>query len=55
MAVERRWVEVNDVDRVELATWLRALTMPQGLAMRARIVLDSAHGESIRALADWWG
>jgi transposase len=48
----RTWrVEVNGADRAELERWLRVQSMPQGLAMRARIVLGSAAGESVRGLA----
>ena len=55
MAVKRCWVEVNDGDRVELEAWLRAQTTPEAMAMRARIVLGSARGESIQALAERMG
>jgi transposase len=37
-------VELPDSDRVELARWLRAPSMPAGLAQRARIVLLAADG-----------
>jgi transposase-like protein len=39
-------------DRSELKAWLRSQTIPQALAMRARIVLGSARGESVRELAE---
>ena len=39
-------------DRSELEAWLRSQTIPQALAMRARIVLGSARGESVRELAE---
>ena len=51
MAAKTCWVEVNNADRVELEVWLRSRTMPQALGMRARIVLGSADGASIRDLA----
>src|SRR5580698_8810945 len=37
-------VEVPESDRAELARWLRAPSMPAGLAQRARIVLLAADG-----------
>jgi transposase len=37
-------VELPDSDRAELARWLRAPSMPAGLALRARIVLLAADG-----------
>ena len=37
-------VGLPDSDRVELARWLRAPSMPAGLAQRARIVLLAADG-----------
>jgi transposase len=51
MGVKRWTVEIGAVDRAQLETWLRTQSIPQALAMRARIVLGSAAGESIRALA----
>ena len=45
-------MEVSKPDRSELKAWLRSQTIAQGLAKRARIVLGSAHGESIRELAE---
>jgi len=48
----RTWrVEVKGADRAELERWLRVQSLPQGLAMRARIVLGSAAGKSVRGLA----
>jgi transposase len=44
-------VEVSGADRAELEHWLRAQSIPQALATRARIVLGSAAGESVRGLA----
>ena len=52
MAVKACWVEVSEAERSELEAWLRAQTIAQGLAKRARIVLGSANGESIRELAE---
>src|SRR5260370_22326727 len=37
-------VELADSDRAELSRWLRAPSMPWGLAQRARIVLLAADG-----------
>lgn len=37
-------VELPDSDRAELGRWLRAPSMPAGLAQRARIVLLAADG-----------
>ena len=45
-------MEVSKADRSELEAWLRSQTIAQGLAKRARIVLGSANGESIRELAE---
>ncbi len=44
-------MEISGADRAELESWLRAQSLPQALAMRARVVLGSAAGESVRALA----
>lgn len=38
-------------DRAVLETWLRAPTAPQRMAKRAQIVLGSADGKSVRAIA----
>jgi len=51
MDVSTCWVEVGKTDRVALEAWLRSQNMPQALATRARIVLGSADGDSIRELA----
>src|SRR3989442_6722562 len=51
MGVKRCWVEISGADRAELEHWLRAQSIPQALATRARVVLGSAAGESIRGLA----
>lgn len=52
MGVMKWRVDVSRSDRKELEAWLRAQTMPHALAVRARIVLGSAQGESIRELAE---
>ena len=44
-------MEIGAADRAQLEAWLRTQSIAQALAMRARIVLGSAAGESIRALA----
>ena len=44
--------EFSGADRRELEAWLRSHSTPQALATRTRIVLGSAAGESIRALAE---
>src|SRR5260370_18087256 len=51
MSVKRCWVEISGADRAELEHWLRAQSIPQALATRARVVLGSAAGESVRGLA----
>jgi transposase len=51
MGVKRWAVEIGAADRAQLEAWLRTQSIPQALAMRARIVLGSAAGESIRGLA----
>lgn len=45
-------MDLSEDDRAELQAWLRSQTIPQALAIRARIVLGSAQGESIRDLAE---
>ena len=52
MGVKRWVVEVSEVDRAQLEAWLRSQSIAHALATRARIVLGSAAGESIRALAE---
>lgn len=52
MGVERWVVEVSEGDRAQLEAWLRTQSIAHALASRARIVLGSAAGESIRALAE---
>jgi len=51
MGMRQSWVSVRETDRAELEAWLRAQSIPQALAIRARIVLGSAVGESVRGLA----
>src|SRR5215472_2320823 len=49
----RTWgVDVGNSQRTELEAWLRPQTGSRALAMRARIILGSADGESIRELAE---
>jgi transposase len=55
MSVMTWCVDVSREDRVELEAWLRSQTIERSLAMRARIVLGSAQGESIRDLAERLG
>ena len=43
--------EVKPADRRVLEKWLRSPTLPQEWGLRARIVLASAEGEGVRALA----
>jgi transposase len=42
---------VNREDRTVLESWLRAPTLPQAWSLRAKIVLASAKGEGVRAMA----
>ena len=44
-------MEVGGADRAELEHWLRAHSIPQALAIGARVVLGSAASESVRGLA----
>jgi len=48
-------VEVHERERAQLEAWLRTHRTPRALAMRASIILGSAAGESIRALAQRLG
>ena len=49
----KRWVvEVSEADRAQLEAWLRTQSIAHALATRARIILGSSAGESIRALAE---
>lgn len=43
--------KVTEADRAMLESWLRAPRLAQDLALRARVILASAAGESVRALA----
>jgi transposase len=52
MGIQGGGVEVGGADRRQLEGWLRSHSTPQALATRARIVLGSADGESIRELAE---
>jgi transposase len=52
MGVQGGGVEVEAADRRQLEGWLRSHSTPQALVTRARIVLGSADGESIRELAE---
>ncbi|MGO9449577.1 MAG: IS630 family transposase [Candidatus Binataceae bacterium] len=52
MGVQGGGVEVSGADRRQLEGWLRSHSTPQALVTRARIVLGSADGESIRELAE---
>lgn len=52
MGVQGGGVEVSGADRRQLEAWLRSHSTPQALATRARIMLGSADGESIRELAE---
>jgi transposase-like protein len=47
--------EVKAEDREVLESWLRSKTIPQALGMRARVVLLSAQGSSLRAIAQQLG
>ncbi len=42
---------LSPAERATLQGWLRAQSLPQALALRARIVLASADGQSLRTLA----
>ena len=45
-------MEVKEPDSALLEAWLRTQSIAHALATRARIVLGSAAGQSIRALAE---
>jgi transposase len=45
-------LDIRSEDRSVLESWLRAPTVPQSLALRAKILLASAEGESLRAIAN---
>jgi transposase len=55
MGYETVAVVVKAKDRAVLASWLRSPTVPQALALRAKIVLASADGEAIRPMAERLG
>src|SRR5216684_4999659 len=44
-------LKVAEADRAMLKAWLRAPTLAQGLALRARVILASAAGEGVRPMA----
>jgi len=46
---------VSDADRAELGSWLRSQRLPQALGMRARVVMLSAEGHSLREIAERLG
>ena len=48
-------LEVKEADRTELASWLRSQRLPQSLGMRARVVMLSAEGHSLREIAERLG
>lgn len=43
--------EVTEADRAMLESWLRAPSLAQGLALRAKVILASATGEGVRPMA----
>jgi transposase len=43
--------KVAEADRAMLESWLRAPSVAQGLALRAKVILASARGEGVRPLA----
>jgi DNA-binding NarL/FixJ family response regulator len=47
--------EVGEAERAELASWVRTQRLRQALGMRARVVLLSAEGHSLRAIAERLG
>src|SRR5438445_3959942 len=51
MLPPRGSVAIPDVDRDILESWVRAPSMPGGMAQRARIVLAAAGGEGTSAIA----
>jgi transposase len=44
-------LKVTEADRAKLEAWLRAPTLAQGLALRARVILASADDEGVRPMA----
>jgi transposase len=53
--MKRTGFEVSAADRAELASWLRSQRLPQALGMRARVVMLSAAGDSLREIAERLG
>lgn len=51
MGYEAAVLELTKEDRETLEAWLRAPTIPQEMALRAKILLASAAGEAVRPLA----
>jgi transposase len=51
MGYEAAVVTLTKTDRETLEAWLRAPTIPQEMALRARILLASAEGEPVRPMA----
>ena len=47
--------EVSEADGAELRSWLRSQRLAQALGMRARVVMLSAEGHSLRAIAERLG
>jgi transposase len=43
--------KVAEADRTALESWLRAPSVAQGLALRAKVILASAQGEGVRPMA----
>jgi transposase len=43
--------KVEEADRTALESWLRAPSLAQGLALRAKVILASAEGEGVRPMA----
>ena len=52
MGAQGGGVEVSSADRRQLEAWLRSHSTPRALTTRARVVLGSGDGESIRELAE---
>lgn len=46
---------VSETDGAELGSWLRSQHLPQVLGMRARVVMLSAEGHSLREIAERLG
>ena len=44
-------VKVKEADLAVLQSWLRSPTVPQDLALRAKILISSAAGEGVRPMA----